>query len=309
MKTEIESVKVEIDELKAMRSAYIQKYEMASDNMKPEFLKLLNQMETQLAELQRQKTILLEHTPSPSDCHVVTPATAEAPSPIIIDLPIPPNEEEAIERMKNYVYLVDGVIACATAISSNTLASCYHCVKHYVTTGPDIDELYSHRNAVIRLTHAITNQKIQAKIRAYSVEKDVVLLQTDGNLMVGDEIEFRHAYIGQAYYLLGTPISDDGNPLQVISGRISAILERSLSSFGYSLHGHGSARPGASGGPVFARGFSAGKPTLLGIVVAGQTISHETKLLTFVSSNYVKIISFATLHDIYLLSEEGKFKL
>ena len=29
METEIESVKVEIDELKATRSAYIQKYEMA----------------------------------------------------------------------------------------------------------------------------------------------------------------------------------------------------------------------------------------------------------------------------------------
>ena len=48
--------------------------------MKPDFLKLLTQVETQLVELQRQKTILLEHTPSPSDCRVVTPATAEGKS-------------------------------------------------------------------------------------------------------------------------------------------------------------------------------------------------------------------------------------
>ncbi|CAI2349804.1 unnamed protein product [Caenorhabditis sp. 36 PRJEB53466] len=156
-----------------------------------------------------------------------TPAV-QVPSPMMIDLPASPNEELTIERMKNYVYTVDGIVACATAITDNVLASCYHCVKHFVTIGPNADEIQSHRDAVIDLTHAMKGQKIQVKIRAYSIEKDIILLQSDENLMVNDELQFRHAYFGQPYYLLGTPISDDGNPLQVLSGRISAKLEGNL---------------------------------------------------------------------------------
>lgn len=75
----------------------------------------------------------------------------------------------------------------------------------------------------------------------------------------------------------------------------------------YSLHGHGSARPGASGGPVFSRILTDGKPTLIGIVLAGQTITHETTLGTFVSSNYLKIISSSTLKELFLLSEKQIF--
>uniref|UniRef100_A0A1I7TRY9 Serine protease n=1 Tax=Caenorhabditis tropicalis TaxID=1561998 RepID=A0A1I7TRY9_9PELO len=234
-----------------------------------------------------------------------TPANRVS-SPMMEDLPASPNEELTIERMKNYVYTVDGIIGCATAIADNVLATCYHCIKHFVTSGPNSDEIQSHRDAIILLTHAVKNQKIQVKIRAYSIEKDVVLLQSDENLMVDEGLQFRHAYFGQPYYLLGTPISDDGHPLQVLSGRISARLEGNLLSVGHSLHGHGSARPGASGGPVFGRQLLAGKPSLLGIVAAGQSISHETMLLTFISSNYVKIISTGTLHDAYLLSEKFK---
>ncbi|CAI4226775.1 unnamed protein product [Auanema sp. JU1783] len=80
--------------------------------------------------------------------------------------------------------------------------------------------------------------------------------------MAEDELEFREAYFGQPCFLLGTPITDDGTPVQVISGRISSKLKRSFSAIGHSLHGHGSAHPGASGGPVFARQLSFGKLTL-----------------------------------------------
>ncbi|KAI6179675.1 hypothetical protein M3Y98_00635900 [Aphelenchoides besseyi] len=205
---------------------------------------------------------------------------------MIVDSPISRDEEQVIEQMKKYVYRVDGVVACATAISLTILASCYHCIKHCVMTGTDVDELSSHRNTVIGLTHAVTNQQIQARIHFYSVEKDVVLLKTDVNLMDADEIAFRHAYFGQPYYLLGIPISDDGTPLQLISGRISAIFKGDLSTSIKFLHGHGTARPGVSGGPVFARVLFDGGPTLLGIVVSGQAVSQETKLLTFISSNY-----------------------
>ena len=98
--------------------------------------------------------------------------------------------------------------------------------------------------------------------------------------------------------------------MQVISGRISAVLPLNFSrSSGHSLHGHGSVRPGASGGPVFARHLFDARPVLLGIVVGGQNISHETTLLTFVSSNYVKIISYVTLWEVYKISEGNTFKI
>ncbi|KAE9547654.1 hypothetical protein FO519_009134 [Halicephalobus sp. NKZ332] len=190
--------------------------------------------------------------------------------------------DEIVELMKKYVYKVDGILACATAVGANVLASCYHCVKHCVATGPSLDEINCHREAVIYLTHAVTGRKIKAKILVYSIEKDVALLQTmeEEKLMVDGEITFKDAWFGQPYYLLGTPISDDGNPLQVISGRISSILQHTLATtYVHSLHGHGSARPGASGGPVFARYLTDGKPTLLGIVISGQNITHETTLV------------------------------
>ncbi|KAE9547202.1 hypothetical protein FO519_009586, partial [Halicephalobus sp. NKZ332] len=189
--------------------------------------------------------------------------------------------DEIVESMKKYVYKVDGILACATAVGVNILASCYHCIKHCVATGPSLHEINCHREAVIDLTHAVTGRKIKAKILVYSIEKDVALLQTieEEKLIVDGEITFKDAWFGQPYYLLGTPISDDGNPLQVISGRISSILQHTLTTtYVNSLHGYGSAHPGASGGPVFAHYLTNGKPTLLGIVISEQNITHENIL-------------------------------
>lgn len=227
--------------------------------------------------------------------------------------------------MMNFVYTVDGIVACATAVGANILASCYHCIKHCVVADSGADEIKCHSEAVIGLTHATTGRKIKAKILVYSIEKDLVLLQTVGEekLMANNAITMTDAYLGQPYYLLvsithyfdkrlvfkGTPISDDGNPLQIISGRISSILERNLTSnCVHTLHGHGSARPGASGGPVFVRSLAFGKPDLLGIVISGQNINHDTTLGTFISSNYVKIVSVLTLREVYsrYYSSEGK---
>lgn len=102
-----------------------------------------------------------------------------------------------------------------------------------------------------------------------------------------------------------TPISDDGSPLQVINERISFNLQNTLIVPQiYSLHEHGSAHPEASGEPVFSRILTNGKPTLIKISLAGQTITHKTTLGTFVSSNYLKIISSSTLKKLFLLSEK-----
>ena len=104
--------------------------------------------------------------------------------------------------MKQYVYMVDGIVACATAIGVHILASCYHCIKHCVATCPSVDEISSHRKAIIDLTHAVTGRKIKARIRIYSIEKDVVLLQTEENLMSDDELRFHDPFLGEPYYIL-----------------------------------------------------------------------------------------------------------
>uniref|UniRef100_A0A914C312 Uncharacterized protein n=1 Tax=Acrobeloides nanus TaxID=290746 RepID=A0A914C312_9BILA len=196
------------------------------------------------------------------------------------------------------------MVACATAVSVDILATCYHCLSSSIRSGPGIEEEKAHREAVVHLTNSSTGEKVQARIAIYSVENDVALLQTlnDAKLMDGKEIVLDDAYVGQPYYILGTPISDDEAPLQVISGRISAKFIRTLTKQTiHDLHGHGGARVGASGGAAFARHLDYGKAHFLGIVVSGPSISHDTKIGTFVSSNYVKMISSGTLYAIYML--------
>lgn len=107
-----------------------------------------------------------------------------------------------IETMEKYVFKVDGFIGCATAIGTNTLVTCYHCIEHFIPKGPGLDENMYHREAVISLTHPLTNQKISTTILAYSTEKDVVFLQTTQNLMNGNEINVADASLGQSYFII-----------------------------------------------------------------------------------------------------------
>lgn len=232
----------------------------------------------------------------------VTPMIEGAFERMEVDVNYSDEIQRNIEMMSKYVYKINGITACATAVGPNILATCYHCVQHVVPSGPGLDEIKCHREAVIELTNSTGDVKLKSRIIIYSIEKDTVLLETlDGvKLMNEGEIALTDGWVGQSYYVLGTPVSDDGSPLQVISGRISSKLNYTINTKEiYTLHGHGSARPGASGGPVFARILTFGKPALIGIVQSGQSINANTPLVTFVSSHYVKIISSMTLRTIF----------
>lgn len=62
-----------------------------------------------------------------------------------------------------------------------------------------------HREAVIDLSHAMTGRQIKAKIRIYSIEKDVALLKTIETLMNDGEITFEFdVWLGQPYYILAS---------------------------------------------------------------------------------------------------------
>lgn len=111
--------------------------------------------------------------------------------------------------MKKYVYKVDGFIGCATAIGMNILATCYHCINHCIVNGPGLDENKCHREALINLSHVITGHKIKAKIRIYSIIKDIALLETiEDELMNANEVSFEFSsWLGQPYYILVSKFS------------------------------------------------------------------------------------------------------
>lgn len=96
------------------------------------------------------------------------------------------------------------MVACATAVSVDILATCYHCLSSSILSGPGVDEEKAHRETVVQLTKPSTGEKIKARIAIYSVEKDVALLQTlnGAKLMDEKEIALDDAYVGQPYYIL-----------------------------------------------------------------------------------------------------------